>query len=127
MTATTAAQSESHQVSGLPLWAGVLGAPAAWALQMQINYILVPWICHHGYTVVWFVCTLVFFLVAATGGLVSLHRWLHAGGQSTEQDAGGPVARTEFLGLLGFLVSCLFSLLILAQGSAAFFLSPCWD
>ena len=54
-----------------------------------------------------------------------LRDWQRVGGGSAEGSAGGPIERTRFLGLLGLLVSSLFSLLILAQGVAAFFLNPC--
>lgn len=124
---SAAIEPEPREASSLPLWAGVLGAPAAWAVQLQVSYSFVPWCCSHGHLWVLHLSTLVFFALAAAGGVASFRHWRRAGGGSAEGSGGGPVVRTQFLGLLGVLVSSMFSLLILAQGTASFFISPCWD
>jgi hypothetical protein len=105
----------------------VLGAPALWAIQFQANYALVPWICAHGHLVFMPITTALFLVLSLSCGLISLRDWRRVGGGSAEGSAGGPVERIRFLGLLGLLVSALFSLLILAQGVAAFFINPCWS
>jgi hypothetical protein len=109
------------------LWAGVLGAPAAWAVQMELYYLLVPWACRTGHRWPLFVVPIVFVVLAALGGLLSWRDWERSGRGSPDTSDGGPVARTWFLGMLGVMVSALFCMLILAQWIAAFFISPCWN
>lgn len=123
----TGSHEQPREASSLALWVGVLGAPALWAIQFQTNYALVPWICAHGHLIFMHLTTALFVVLGVGCALVSLHDWRRVGGGSTEGSAGGPIERTRFLGLLGLLVSSLFSLLILAQGVAAFFLNPCWS
>lgn len=118
----------SRQGRSLALWAGVLGAPLLWGVQLQLIYLLVPWVCGSGHTGLLHLLTLLFLLLILTGGAVSWHDWRQAGGGSPDDPiVGGPLGRTRFLGALGMLVSALFSVLIIAQGITAFFFNPCWN
>jgi hypothetical protein len=110
------AADSPHANYGTPaLWAGVLGAPLAWSLQLQVGYALVPWVCRHQVHWVLPALTVLFVLIAVACGLLSwrdFHR-------------SGPAGRTRFLGALGLMTSSLFGLVILAQGIAWFFIDPC--
>ena len=131
MTADTAAATAAvadvpaHGRS-LSLWAGVLGAPAAWGMQLQAGFSLVPWVCKTHHYWVLHAITLAAVLLAAAGGYVSWRDWQAAGRGSPDETDGGPTARTRFLGALGVIVSAMFVLLIIAQGVASFFLDACW-
>src|SRR4051794_25871189 len=127
MAAETAAAADvPARGRSLSLWAGVLGAPAAWGLQLQVGYALVPWVCRTHHYWVLHVVTLAFALLAAAGGYLSWRDYQAAGRGSPDETDGGPTARTRFLGALGVIVSGMFVLLILAQGVASFFLNACW-
>ena len=127
MAADTAAAPDvpAHGRS-LSLWAGVLGAPAAWGLQLQVGYALVPWVCRTHHYWVLHAVTLGFVLLAALGGWLSYRDWQAAGRGSPDETDGGATARTRFLGALGMVTCGLFALLIIAQGVASFFLDACW-
>jgi hypothetical protein len=106
-------------------WTGLLAAPAAWALQMQVGYTLVPWVCaHDAQAVSLHVITVVALLLSAAGAFISWRSWRKAG-QEWPRDEGGAVGRSRFMGVLGLLTSAIFFLLILMQGVASFILHPC--
>src|SRR5690348_13255577 len=109
------------------LWAGILGAPTAWAAELQVSYAFVPWTCLHGHHWVLHLFTAIFVAISILCGILCFSEWRHVGGGSAEGSAGGPIERTRFLALTGLMVSGMFTLLILAQGTASFFLNPCWE
>jgi len=119
---------KAHELSTsraiLALWAAFLAAPVAWLLQMQLNYALVPWACAHHASVAFVLVALLALAVAAGGGLSAWRTWRRVGAEESTE-AGGSVGRTRFLALTGVMTSAMFSLVILAQGLAAVFLSPC--
>jgi len=118
-----------------PLWFGVLGAPAAWGAQLQTTYALVPWICQHrDHHYLLHLTTIVFVVIGIVCGLICW-RYIHPPGRvgsdapssppGTGSEQGGTPGLTYFLAMLGLLTSGLFSLVIIAQGVAAFFIEPC--
>ena len=118
-----------------PLWAGIIGAPLAWAVQMQLNYALVPWICgHRQYHFLLHVTTLVFLALAIACTLLCW-AYRHPPGAVGNLGPHSPVrsgdeqepppGRTYFTAVLGAMLGGLLALLILAQGIAAFFIDPC--
>jgi uncharacterized membrane protein YidH (DUF202 family) len=124
-TQSQAAPDVAQHGRSAALWAGVLGAPAVWAVQLQTGYSLTEWVCHSERYFVLHLVTLVFVLLAAGGGALSWMDWKKAGRGSPDETDGGPVARTRFLGALGMVISVLFVLLIIAQGLASFFFHAC--
>jgi hypothetical protein len=117
-----------------PLWAGVIGAPMAWGVQLQIGYALVPWVCEHGHHYLLHLTTIVFALTSIVCGFVC-YRYRnppgHVGSESprspshTGSEQEDVPGRTYFLAILGALSSGLFALVIIAQGIASFFIDPC--
>jgi uncharacterized membrane protein len=102
-----------------PLWAGLLGAPLAWALQLQITYALVERICWNGKHFILHLTTLATLLVAVACAMVC---WMYV----PRHDRTGPgEPRIRFLSLFGLLTSALLALVIVAQGIATFFIDPC--
>jgi hypothetical protein len=101
------------------LWTGLLLAPAAWLLQMQISYALVPWSCSHQERSALYITTVVFLAISGGAILISWKNW-----QAIAQD--NPAAkRARFMALLGILIGTMFSLVIIAQGIPRFIISPC--
>ena len=109
------------------LWAGLLGAPAAWAAQMQLAYMLVPWCCRNDVHWPIHLTHFAFLALALLGGWFSYREWQRVGRGWPAGAEGDEPGRTRFLAVGGMTSSALFSLLILAQAIAAFFISPCWD
>jgi hypothetical protein len=73
------------------------------------------------------VSTGLFVAISLICGVACFMEWRQVGGGSAEGSAGGPTERSRFLAVVGLMVSAMFSLLILAQGTASFFLNPCWE
>ena len=125
--ATASAADVPRTGRSVALWAGVLGAPAAWGLQLQLTYMLVPWACKHDKPIVLHLVTLVFLLLTLAGGFLSWRDWKTSRRRRPRLHPGRPPGRTRFLGGLGMVTSGLFVLIIIAQGIASFFFSPCWS
>jgi hypothetical protein len=62
--------------------------------------------------------------LALAGGWVAWREWKRAGAEYPGEE-GGTIPRSRFMAFLGMLGSALFSLTILAQWTASFFLNPC--
>jgi hypothetical protein len=102
-----------------PLWAGVVGVPAAWALQMEAVYALPHWACeHHGKTLL-LILNLCFLALCILGGVICLRYWMRHESAEDKDD------RTRFLASYGLFSSGMFSLLIIAQTIATWMLDPC--
>lgn len=102
--------------------AGVFLAPAAWALNTQINYAIVPWVCAHGMNIVPAVA-LVNAVVALSGGVLSWRAWsVRAEGSSDDPRAGRP---HRLVAGLGALMAVLFAAVILLQGTAGLVFQGC--
>jgi hypothetical protein len=108
----------------MALWAGILLPPFAWFLHQQLSYMLVSWACMTGRQFILYVVTLAMLLLAIGGGLIARHTWQRFGHDEPDE-AGGVLARSRFMAVVGLLSSVLFSLVILAQGIPSFILNAC--
>jgi hypothetical protein len=110
------------------MWLGVLMPPIAWLIQFQLRYSLVLWICHQQSRLALHLVSVVFFLIIASGGLVSWRTWVREGEQMPTDD-GMAMAheRNVFLALMGILSSSLFALALIAQTVGEFMVNPCQD
>ena len=133
MSDEAAPHRESIHVAGvdvdrgtIPLYAGLLGAPILWAIQFQLTYMLVPWVCTHRNGWLLPFIHLVFFALTLAAGVLSWREWKRVGATLPESQEEERLARTKFLGALGLMSVALFALLILAQTVTSFFLDPCW-
>jgi len=125
---TTMEQAKPHAAAGTAsLWAGVLGAPAAWGLQFEINYALVPWICGHGWRFLIPLISAIFIAIGIATFVLTWREWSKVRSAAQSDDQAGEHGREYFLAILGLMVSGLFTIVIVAQGLAVFFLNPCWD
>jgi hypothetical protein len=111
----------------LSLGAGLFAGPAAWAMQLQVVYALVPWACKHHRTYLLHVMTATFLLVSVAGGLLAWREWRRVGGGWPSGTEGDPDTRSRFMAVLGIFTSALFTLVILAQWVPAFVFDPCQD
>jgi hypothetical protein len=106
---------------------GALGAPAAWAIHLLVNYLLVSATCWTGayaIMVAVHVVTALTFLVAVAAGVIAWGTWQRLG-KAEHTTAGDWQGVSTFLGVWGMAASAIFALLILVGGFAGFFLDPC--
>ena len=118
------AHSEPADDSGL-LWLGIFVGPVAWLAHFQVSYSLVPWVCKNDGEVALHVVSLLCLLIAGVGGVLAWTRLRVAGARAPGAAGEALMARSRFMALLGLMSSVLFGLIILAQGLASFFISPC--
>jgi hypothetical protein len=109
----------------MELWTGVLLAPIAWWLHLEIDYTLVPFSCTKHSHVSLYLVTLGALALAAVGFFIAWRNWRVSGRQWPNAIDGGPVARTQLMAIGGLLSSGMFFMAILAQGITSLMLSPC--
>jgi hypothetical protein len=104
-------------------WAGLAAGPAAWAVDTQLNYALVPWACAHGRVVVAAIAG-VLAVVSLLGALSSWLAWRrHDGpGMHVPEQDGHP---RHLLSGIGVASGLLFAIVIALQGMATIMISPC--
>jgi hypothetical protein len=105
--------------SSVALWSGIMAGPLAWAVNLEARYALVPWACAHG-------ARWVLLLVAAVTLAVSLAGFLFAwqGGGRAANDPSH-AARIRFMAIAGFMLSGVFTLMIVSAAIPDFFFHPC--
>ena len=134
----------SGQVAPVWLFAGLAGAPAAWVMQMLVDYGLASNACtltqgRHGQqasagfageTWVLMAVNLAFFAVAVGAGLLSRSHWNTTRGET----AGGVHAqlsigegRTRFVALAGMMTAFTFALAILFDTVEPLIVPLCWS
>lgn len=118
----TAVPEAGHLVA---LWAGVLLAPTAFLLNLELGYLAVPASCAGGGTT--HLLHLIHggcMLVAVAGAAIARRSCRRAGG-GWPGEAGGVGGRSRFLAGLGLSGSALFALTIAAQWIPTLALHPC--
>lgn len=119
------AKKESESDRGLlRLWAGLLVAPLAFLLNLQVNYTLTQKLCPGGPLLILHLMTLCFLLLAAGGAFIAWREWERAG-RKWPDEAADRTTRNRFMGAVGLLMSVLFFLIIVAQWIPQFIFSPC--
>jgi hypothetical protein len=108
-------------------WAGVVGTPLVWASDLQLKYMLVPWVCHTRRFYVLYLISAVCLSLAAFAGLLCWRDWRRCGGTTPETPEFGTLPRIQFLGALGLLVSAMTFLLILLSAIPGWIIDPCVD
>jgi len=106
------------------LWAGLLLAPAAFLLNLELSYVMVYPSCVRGTSLPVHVVHAGCILLAALGTVIAWRSW-QTEGREWLDEAGGAVGRSRFMAGLGLWVSALFVLVIIAQWIPTFFLHPC--
>lgn len=107
---------------GLPS-AGLYAGPAAWMVDTQANYALVPWICAHQAPLVPIVA-LVLAAVSLFGGFLSWQAWRVAPAVTEREQTGGGRPH-HFLALVGTAMAVLFAAVILLHGAAGLVFHGC--
>jgi hypothetical protein len=106
------------------LWVGLLLAPVAFLINLEVAYALVPTACSSRNELpvhlVHFAC-----LLLTLYGLLTAWRSWKAAGATWSGEQGDPLARSRFMAGTGMLVSAMFVLVIVAQWIPSFILDPC--
>jgi hypothetical protein len=108
----------------LSLWTGMLAAPFAFLLNLQISYMLVPWVCVTGQLFWLHLAGALTLLLALAGGFLAWRNWKKSG-QEWRSHERSVESRSRFMAILGLMMSGLFSLIILAQWIANLIIGPC--
>ncbi len=115
--------SPAIRPGGLMLWVAVVTGVAAWAAHLLLVASLVRWTCNEEGSR-WVLDV----LTAVTAAATLLAMWLCLGimrAAGEDEEAGTPAARTRFLGVFGLMTGAINLVLILLEGSYAWFISPC--
>jgi hypothetical protein len=113
---------DARQIRGL--WVGLLLAPIAFLINLEVAYALVPTACSSGNELPVHLVHLLCLLLTLYGFLSAWRGWKATGGVWSDE-AGGPLARSRFMAGVGLLVSAMFVLVIVAQWIPSFVLDPC--
>ena len=109
----------------IELGAGILLAPAAWALHLNVSYFVAAEFCGGGWNLLLLAETLVFLGVASAGFWFAWSNYRNTGREWPRGDLDGVLIRSRFLAVGGLLLSALSLLLIVAQTIPILILEPC--
>jgi hypothetical protein len=113
---------DAHHIRAL--WVGLLLAPIAFLINLEVAYALVPTACSSRNDLpvhlVHFAC-----LLLTLWGLATAWRAWKTVGAVWPGGEGDPLARSRFMAGTGMLVSAMFALVIVAQWIPSFILDPC--
>lgn len=113
--------SASERLGSPLLWFGVLGGPAAWTAHLLVSYGLVYVVRGGGPVLLLHLTTLVTALVALAAGFAAWRGWRpHPDNEAQDANVAG---RRAFMGYTGLLLSGLFFLVILVEGTPPLFLN----
>ena len=114
--------SEARRIAAL--WTGLLLAPAAFLLNLEVSYAAVTRACFDTGRGLIYLIQFGCLALAVLGTFVAWRTW-RAEGSAWPGQTGGPAGRARFMAGLGLLTGALFILVMLAQGIPGFILSPC--
>ena len=106
------------------LWTGLLLAPIAFLINLEVAYALVPTACSSHNELLVHLTHLVCLLLTLYGLLTARRAW-RLTGNTWPGEEGDPLARSRFMAGTGMLVSAMFVLVIVAQWIPSFVLDPC--
>jgi hypothetical protein len=106
------------------LWMGLLLAPTAFLVNLELSYLAVPESCARGTAPPLHLIHGACLLAALAGAVIAWQRW-SAGAGGHPSEAGLSASRSQFLAGLGLAGSALFALTIVAQWIPTLTLHPC--
>jgi hypothetical protein len=106
------------------LWTGLLAGPLVWLIYLQINYMLVPWVCHSGHkaVLVWVTAAALIITLAVT--FIAWRAWHSAGATAATED-DNRFGRGRFMALTGIGLAALSTLLVIVSFIPIFVLGAC--
>lgn len=107
---------------GLPS-AGIYAGPAAWIVNTQFNYAVVPWVCIHQVPLIP-IFAAVMAALSIVGGFLSWRGYTVAPAAPLA-DSTGAGRPHRFVALMGMAIAALFTIVILVHGAAGLFFEGC--
>ena len=101
------------------LWFGILAPPLLMLLNLQLSYMMTPWVCRTGYTGAMHAVVACLLAVDVLAGLGAARRLRADWKEDTV------VSRPGFMAMLGVLESALFAAVLIAQWLPHLFLGAC--
>lgn len=123
-SSTELSASDIRWLSPLPLWAGILAGPIAFALNLTATYALVHWTCATDRQSLLHLISVVAFILVLAGSGISWLALQHVP-RSLETDGGSPRARARFMALLGLGSSAFFALAVIANAYPQWVIDAC--
>jgi hypothetical protein len=105
-------------------WIGLLLPAMAFFGHLEGAYVLVPWACTTGQEIWIHVTGIVSTVASALGTWAAWRTWVRAG-RDVPGEGSGSLPRTRFLGAVGVGMGVIFTLILLMQWLAAFFIGVC--
>jgi hypothetical protein len=105
-------------------WIGLLLPAATFFAHLQVGYVLIPWTCVVKQPAWVHIIGIMAVVVAGAGTLAAWRTWMRAG-REVPGEGGGAFPRTRFLGAIGLGIGAIFTLILVAQWLAAFFIGVC--
>lgn len=109
----------------LPLWFGVAGGQAAWAVAVLVAYPIVAVVCNAEASSVWIHLVRWSALAVALAAAAVAHRSWRVGRDAGEDVPVALATRVRFMGLGGVLLSVSAAFLLLVEDIAAWVIDPC--
>jgi hypothetical protein len=106
------------------LWVGLLLAPIAFLINLEVAYAFVPAACSTRNELPVHLTHLVCLMLTLVGLLTAWRSWKLTG-STWPGEEGDPLARSRFMAGVGLLVSAMFTLVIVAQWIPSLILDPC--
>ncbi len=119
------AAKEFRETRGIVwLWAGMLTAPLAFLLHLEVNYALVTQLCQSEHRLASQLVTVLFVLISAAGGFIAWRNWETAGRKWPGEEATVS-ERSRFMSVVGLLASALVVVALVWQWVPQFIFDPC--
>lgn len=109
----------------IELWTGMVLAPLAWTLHLNVSYILAGMTCDSSANLVMIGGSVAFFAMAAVGLWYAWGSYRKTGSEWPSGDQDGVLIRSRFIAISGIALSGLSMLLIIAQTIPMLVLPPC--
>ena len=110
----------------LPLWAGIVGGPIAWAFDLMASYAVVKWVClTQRYAVLPFITIASLVIVIAAAAISWTALTTSRAASDLPTDGSRVRQRAHFMAMLGLASSGLFALQILAGAIPHWVLDAC--
>ena len=106
------------------LWIGFLGGPIIWLFSFGARFALAPWACTFDNKWALYGVAIAGLLLCAGCAFLSFREWRALGENEPTPDAGA-VPRSNFLAILGIVISCGCGMIVIAQAIPEFVLGAC--
>jgi hypothetical protein len=108
-------------------WFALLAGPIAWIMHLQVVYALVPWDCLTGRHWVLHTVTAAFLLITIASAVVAIGLYRKEGRRWPTGEDDGKLGTLRLMAAVGMMSGVLFTIAIIGQEIATFYIHPCQD